>query len=130
LPLIVLLIAAQLASASPSGEPAVAGKADFRILNQLNPCSRPASTDEIVVCGRRGEDDRYRIPEALRDEGGSGQVSGDGRALLDAQPFAPCGIFAGQRQCSKAEAAEFGYGRGRDPITVVGKIIAEIADPE
>jgi hypothetical protein len=83
-----------------------------------------------VVCGRGGEDDHYRVPEALRDEGGSGQVSGDGRALLDAQPFAPCGIFAGQRQCSKAEAAEFGYGRGRDPITVVGKIIAEIADPE
>lgn len=33
-----------------------------------DPCPR-SSEDEIVVCRRLGEEDRYRIPEAYRDAG-------------------------------------------------------------
>ncbi|QPQ55065.1 hypothetical protein IC614_00060 [Allosphingosinicella flava] len=31
-------------------------------------CPKAESEDEIVVCGRRPEGDRYRIPKALRDD--------------------------------------------------------------
>ena len=130
--LILLLIAAQ--SVAPEGEAEQIGSGaalQFRILPQLDSCSPSDAADEIVVCGRRGDDDRYRIPEALRDQEQAGRrIAGVGRASLDAEPFAPCGIFQGQRKCSKAEAAQFGYGGGRDPITVAGKVIAEIIDPD
>ena len=33
-----------------------------------DPCP-PSTEEEIVVCARRPEDDRYRIPEPLRGEG-------------------------------------------------------------
>jgi hypothetical protein len=32
-----------------------------------DPCPVAASPDEIVVCGRQEEDERYRIPSSLRD---------------------------------------------------------------
>jgi hypothetical protein len=32
-----------------------------------DPCPVASSPDEIVVCGRQAEDERYRIPRALRD---------------------------------------------------------------
>ena len=48
-----------------------AGDASVKI-NQLivygeDPCPE-SSTDEIVVCARKGENERFRIPEALRDD--------------------------------------------------------------
>ena len=33
-----------------------------------DPCPRAASGDEIVVCARRPETERYRIPKELRDQ--------------------------------------------------------------
>ena len=125
MPLSLLLIAVQFAA--PGSEPIE----EQRILPQLDRCSRSEEEDEIVVCGRRNAGDRYRIPENFRDEPEPGRpVRGTGTAALDDKPFAPCGIFEGQRRCNKADSAEFGYGRGRDPITAAGKIISEIADPE
>jgi hypothetical protein len=32
-----------------------------------DPCPRSTSGDEVVICGRRAESERYRIPEELRD---------------------------------------------------------------
>ena len=32
-----------------------------------DPCPRATSPDEVVICGRRPDTERYRIPEALRD---------------------------------------------------------------
>ena len=32
-----------------------------------DPCPRAASPDEVVVCARRPETERYRIPKELRD---------------------------------------------------------------
>ena len=57
-------------SSGSGGGGALAGPGDPKI-NQLivygdDPC--PVSTDDtITVCARRGEDDRYRVPENLRN---------------------------------------------------------------
>jgi hypothetical protein len=45
-------------------------------------------------------------------------------------PTAPCGIFAGERRCSKREAAQYGYGEGRDPITVLTRLAKRALDPD
>ncbi len=62
---------------------AAAGANDVRV-NQLivygnDPC--PQSADEITVCARRPESDRYRIPEALRDTESPASNSWANRAL-------------------------------------------------
>lgn len=55
--------AALLAQAAP---PAASDpKINQVIVYGDDPCPR-STADEIVVCARRGEDDRFRIPEALR----------------------------------------------------------------
>lgn len=96
-------------------------------LLQLVPsCSSRETTNEIVVCGRRS--DRYRLPQELRAEPSS--ASDRPRMPLSANDLAPCGIFQGERRCGKAEAEKYGYGAGRDPITVARKLINAIADPD
>ena len=65
--------AALAAAAGAHAQAPAAAAADGRRVSQLivygdDPC--PASTAEvIVVCARRTEDERYRIPEALRGTG-------------------------------------------------------------
>ena len=74
------------ASAQSTGQAAAAAPAgpdDVRV-NQLivygtDPC--PVSADEITVCARRPEADRYRIPEPLRDREGPASNSWTNRAL-------------------------------------------------
>jgi hypothetical protein len=44
-------------------------------------------------------------------------------------PAAACGIFAVERRCSKREAAQYGYGEGRDPLTVLAELAKRAADP-
>jgi hypothetical protein len=34
-----------------------------------DPCPRATSPDEIIVCARRPDNERYRIPKELRDSG-------------------------------------------------------------
>ncbi|HEX6376204.1 MAG TPA: hypothetical protein VFZ91_10840 [Allosphingosinicella sp.] len=65
---------AVLAAASAAAlAPAPAGAQEERIRRLViygaDPCPRAASGDEIVVCARRPETERYRIPEELRDRG-------------------------------------------------------------
>ena len=97
-------------------------------------CDR-SQADEIVVCGSReaGEADRYRLPLPV-DEGSThragnraGEVPG---ASLDPSAIGPCGIFQGQRRCSKAEAVKDGLGGGKDPITALIKLGTKLADPD
>jgi hypothetical protein len=67
------------ADAQPAAAPAP--RVSQLIVYGNDPC--PASTDEtIVVCARRPEDDRYRIPEPLR---GSSQVSDNRSWAVNAQ---------------------------------------------
>lgn len=97
-------------------------------LSVIARCADTASSEEIVVCGARL--DRYRLPlpvERPSAEWGRGEAQ-TGMAALT--PAAPCGIFAGQRRCSKKEAAEYGYGQGRDPLTVAVKVAGKLLDPD
>lgn len=101
---------------------------DLENLSVIARCSDSAITDEIVVCGAR--QDRYRLPLPVKrssGERGRGEASTGTTALT---PAAPCGIFEGQRRCSKKEAAQYGYGNGRDPITVLGRVAGKILNPD
>jgi len=106
--------------------------ANIRILDTLNRCDT-SPTDEIVVCGARRDRDRYRIPEIGRGNSArlGDHVRGEApRASADAAATGSCGIFQGQRRCSRAEMAEAGYGEGRNPITVLGNLLTRLADPD
>ncbi|MGZ8349163.1 MAG: hypothetical protein ACXWU2_03970 [Allosphingosinicella sp.] len=96
-------------------------------------CGTGAAPDEITVCGRRDDPDRYRLP--FRDEESS--VSGRGPLLgevpgasAEATPYASCGIFEGERRCSKRELRDYGYYDGRDPITAVRTVLEAVTKPE
>lgn len=52
------------------------------------------------------------------------------RAPAEPISFAGCGIIEGQRRCSKREAAAYGYGEGRDPITFGVKVVEELRDSD
>jgi hypothetical protein len=61
-----------LLSAAPAFAQVAAGPADEAKVNQLiiygsDPCP-PSTDDEIIVCARKPEGDRYRIPENLRQD--------------------------------------------------------------
>jgi hypothetical protein len=72
-PVLLAAGAAFAAAAGASAQDAAPTAADGRRISQLivygdDPC--PVSTpEEIVVCARREEDERYRIPEPLRGTG-------------------------------------------------------------
>ena len=89
-------------------------------------CTSGAPDGVIVVCGRRVN--RYRLPEELRTEGRSTTAPIRPRMALSAEDLAPCGLFQGERRCSKREAAQYGYGEGRDPVTAVVKIVNKVVE--
>ncbi len=91
-----------------------------------------AGAGEIVVCGDRDRDTRYRLPlPTVREAGERGAVIGEVPSPSVQDPFlSGCGIFRGQRRCSKQEAEAYGYGRGRDPVTLVGRLVTKLADPD
>jgi hypothetical protein len=100
---------------------------------ELSRCPDRGMPDEIIVCSRRDDPERHRLP--MRDERGPaygrGNVRGEvPRASAESNPSAPCGIFEGQRRCSKAEMREYGYYGGRDPITAVTRVIESVVDPD
>jgi len=105
----------------------------LRVLDALDPCRGASQPDEVVVCGRRVDPNRYRLPlsGAGRAPLGTGYVRGEvPRATAQTNVADPCGIFAGQRRCNEAEMAEFGYERGKDPFSFIGNIVAGLVDPE
>jgi len=87
---------------------------------------------EIVVCGDRDRGERYRLPlPTVREVGEQGAVIGEVPAPSTQDPFlSGCGMFRGQRRCSKREAEAYGYGRGRDPVTLVGRLVTVLVDPD
>lgn len=97
-------------------------------LTVIQRCSDGASSDEIVVCGSRH--DQYRLP-LPNERQQSDQTQGEAQTGMAAlTPSGGCGIFAGERRCNKREAAEYGYGNGRDPITVLTRLAKKVADPD
>lgn len=107
--------------------------ANSRVLPSLDSCASRGIRDEIVVCGRRDGQDRYRLPRTGETEPfalGRRMPGEAPRASAEPLSFAPCGIFEGQRRCSRREAFEYGYGGGRDPLTVASKLITALIDPD
>lgn len=91
-------------------------------------CKDETVEDEVVVCGRGRNLYRLPLPNERPQLPRTGGEGPSGAAALTAP--GPCGIFAGQRRCSKREAEEFGYGKGRDPISVAIKVVQKLADPD
>jgi hypothetical protein len=94
-------------------------------------CEIGASATDILVCAVRPE--RKPVPNVWRDDpddtpDDARVTRGTGMAALT--PVGACGMFAGQRDCSKADMAHFGYGRGRDPVTFVGKLAGKLLGHE
>ena len=125
-----LSIALQGAEATPIAKPFDLPEAKRPIrLTALPTCDDMVSADAIVVCGRRRE--QYRLPLREEREPETGPVRGEAPSGLAAMtPPRPCGIFAGERRCSKREAASYGYGNGRDPITLVTRLAKKALDPD
>jgi hypothetical protein len=93
-------------------------------------CDNEGPKDEIVVCGQR-HDDRYRLPLPVERSAPATRVRGEaqtGMAVLT--PAQPCGMFLEERRCSKREKADYGYGKGRDPVTVLTRLARTAIDPD
>lgn len=100
------------------------------LLSVVRACTPDTDPDTVTVCGKRSD---FRLPLPIgRDEGEAyARASGDvpaGAAALD--PGGRCGMFAGERRCRRKEAELYGYGGGRDPITVLSKLGAKLLDPD
>jgi hypothetical protein len=65
----LVLSAAMLALPMLAPEPALAQRVNEIVVYGTDPCPR-STDDEVVVCARKPESERYRIPERLR-QGGS-----------------------------------------------------------
>ena len=63
----VLLLAVAFAAQPAAGEPPA--RTSTAIVYGDEPCPEADDPEEVVVCARRPESDRYRIPKELRDEG-------------------------------------------------------------
>src|SRR5207253_1327300 len=116
-----------LASTVPAAGQDVVDPARLRSLETLQGCNA-APAGEVVVCGRRRSQDRYRLPQPGRpnnvgDAGPAGEMP---RASTEVAASGSCGMFQGQRRCSRAEMAEAGYGEGRDPITFIGALVTRL----
>lgn len=128
--LILALQASQAAPAVGTFDLAKTGKPRDALARAIVPrCDDRASSDEVVVCARRRDLYRLALPherapatDRALDEGSSGVAA--------MTPPAPCGIFAGERRCSKREVARYGYGGGRDPVTVLTRLATRLADPD
>ena len=62
--------AATLAPAPADAQGVQREKVRRLVVYGADPCPRAQSGDEIVVCARRPETERYRIPKELRDQPG------------------------------------------------------------
>jgi hypothetical protein len=126
-----LSIALQASPASPNVSTFdLAHLAEPAPLTALPRCGRDAADDtEVIVCGQKR--DRYRLPLPTERDPSPGPVRGEAQSGMAAlTPSGRCGIFAGDRRCGKKEAAEYGYGNGRDPITVLSRLARKAVDPD
>src|SRR5687767_2850930 len=81
------LILAAAAAASPApAQPDPPARETSLVVYGDDPCP-PSSAEEVVICARRPEDERYRIPEPLRRSSDPPQLGGISRveALEESQ---------------------------------------------
>ena len=68
LPLAIAATLAALAAVPAAAQADIPEKASSLVVYGADPCPAPADPEEIVVCARRPESERYRIPEELRED--------------------------------------------------------------
>ncbi|KQS01970.1 hypothetical protein ASG11_14240 [Sphingomonas sp. Leaf357] len=87
-----------------------------------------ATTDDdtILVCGKRRD---FRLPLPVERDPDA-RMRDDASGLAAITPKGGCGVFAGQRNCSKAEMKRAGYGGGRDPLTLLTNLATKALDPD
>ena len=68
LPFLTLASAALILPMLAAPEPALAQRVNEIIVYGTDPCPR-STDDEVVVCARKPESERFRIPEKLRSGG-------------------------------------------------------------
>lgn len=90
-------------------------------------CGATTQSGDILVCG--GRRDRFRLPLPV-DHSGEPSRSDQGTGMGALTPPTPCGLFAGQRKCAKHEARQYGYGGGRDPVTLLSRLATKVVDPD
>jgi hypothetical protein len=118
-----LLGASHAAAAQPEAEPPPRRELRVTVYGD-EPCPVAQSPDEIVVCGRLPEDERYRIPRALRDRrdrrtGGTAwgaRVEDLEEAQRDTRPNG-CSVVGtmGQTGCAAANARQWYRDRRERP---------------
>lgn len=92
-------------------------------------CNGITTGDEIVVCGTKQQS--YRLPFPNDRELDYDRPRDEALTSTDAlRPAGRCGIFEGERRCNKKEATDYGYGSGRDPITVLSRVVQEMVDAD
>ena len=73
------ILVAGMALAGLHAAPALAQEGTYRTRTVLvygdDPCPRSENPDEIIVCARRPEEERFRIPRELRDAERAGAIA-------------------------------------------------------
>jgi hypothetical protein len=109
---LLLLLAAAAPDGAADPDPVVSRTINL-IVYGSDKCPK-AAEDEIVVCARRPESERYRIPKSVRDEGERGSASWAARvedleeASRETRPgsCSPVGSF-GQTGCLQQMLNQF-----------------------
>ena len=93
-------------------------------------CGTREGDRDIVVCAHNPDKYRLPLPDQNADEIAD-RVKGEAPSAVAAiTPRGRCGMFEGERQCSKAEAARYGYGQGRDPLTLLIQLGSQLIDSD
>lgn len=129
------LVAAALAStvwllAAPAAAQGVDEKVNLVIVYGADECPQPRGGDEITVCARKGEAERYRIPEALRGSESPQNDAWNNKVLayemvgksgtLSCSPVGAGGFTGCAQQMIDKAYAE----KGQDPAIRFGELIA------
>lgn len=89
---LILLTALALASPAlaqtslkpPASTDGTAPREKLVIVYGTEACPRSSNPDEIIVCSRRPEEERYRIPQAVRGDIGKPGAKGRGALVTEA----------------------------------------------
>ncbi|MGL6043342.1 MAG: hypothetical protein ACRC1J_05410 [Sandaracinobacteroides sp.] len=114
----VLLGAALLGPATPALAQDAGYRARTIVVFGEDPCPKASNPDEIIVCARRPEEERYRIPKDLREQERADAIArqdqvGANRAALASGQASATGVGS----CSAAGASGWtGCTRGVDVV--------------
>lgn len=124
----VLLISALLPMLAP--QPVLAQEGNYRSRTVVvfgdDPCPTSSNPDEIIVCARRPEEERYRIPKDLREQQRAEEIARRDQVAAERAALASGRAAAtGTGSCSAVGAGGMiGCTKGID-IVGAGKTIVE-----